>query len=338
VSYEFRPAKREQIALLLGIAGGTGSGKTFSAMRLAKGLSGGKRFAVIDTENGRALHYADQFEFDVEDLRAPFRPEVYADAIQAADEAKYPVIIVDSMSHEHAGDGGLLDWHESEYQRLGGRDAVKMTAWIRPKLAHKKMMSRLLQVRAHVILCFRAEEKIEIVKVDGKTEVRPKRALTGLDGWIPVTEKNLPYELTLSVLMTADQPGIPKPIKLQEQHKEMMPLDRQISEATGMALAAWAAGGKSSAGGPKAAGADGVPGAVSQAGSPSEPASPADVPMATEAQRRKLFAAARARGVDDQRLREILGEVNAGNESTRELPRALVDAVLAVIEAEPVPA
>lgn len=244
MTFTFRPAKREQVSLLIGLAGGTGSGKTYSAMRLAKGLAGGKPFAVIDTEAGRAKHYADEFTFDHGDLTPPFRPDTYADAIKAADAAGYPVIVVDSFSHEHAGEGGLLDWHEEEFARMGGRDAVKITAWIKPKQAHRQMVNRLLQVRAHLILCMRAEEKIEIGKdADGKTVVRPKRSLTGLDGWIPVCEKNLPYELTLSFLLTSDKPGIPKPIKLQEQHRAFFPLDKPVGEETGVALAAWAAGG-----------------------------------------------------------------------------------------------
>lgn len=242
MSFTFRPAKRESVGLLIGLAGGTGSGKTYSAMRLATGLANGPRFVVIDTEAGRAKHYADEFQFDHGDLGAPFRPDAYAEAIIAADEAGYPVIVVDSASHEHAGDGGLLDWHEEEFERLGGRDAVKMTAWIKPKMAHRKFVSRLLQVRAHVILCFRAEEKIEIAKEDGKTVVRPKRGLTGLDGWMPISEKSLPYELTLSFLLTADAPGLPKPIKLQEQHRAFVPLDQPISEETGRHLGEWARG------------------------------------------------------------------------------------------------
>lgn len=243
--FAFSPAKRENVSLLIGLAGGTGSGKTFSAMRLAKGLAGGKPFAVIDTEAGRAKHYADDFRFDHGDLTAPFTPGRYADAIAAADSAGYPVILVDSFSHEHAGDGGLLDMHESEYQRLGGRDSVKMTAWIKPKTEHKKMVSRLLQVRAHLVLCFRAEEKLDIVKnpQTGKTEIVPKRSLTGLDGWVPISEKNLPYELTVSFLLVADRPGVPRPIKLPERLRPFFPLDQPIGEETGVALGEWAAGG-----------------------------------------------------------------------------------------------
>lgn len=243
MSFTFRPAIREGVGLLIGLAGSSGSGKTFTAMRLSSGIAGGKPFAVIDTEAGRAKHYADQFKFDHGDLKPPFSPQAYSEAIKAADDAHYPVIVVDSMSHEHAGDGGILDMQEAEFTRMGSRETVKMSSWIKPKGEHRKMVSRLLQVRAHLILCFRAEEKIEMVRGEGgKMEVRKKHTATGLDGWVPICEKNLPYELTASFLLMAARPGIPLPIKLQEQHKLLFPLDRAITEESGRALAAWAAG------------------------------------------------------------------------------------------------
>lgn len=244
MTFSFRPAVRENVGLLIGLAGGTGSGKTFSAMRLAQGIAGDKPFAVIDTEAGRAKHYADRFKFDHGDLKPPFRPQSYADAIATADEAGYPVIVVDSASHEHAGEGGLLDWHEEEYQRMGGRESVKMAAWIKPKTAHKHMVNRLLQVRAHLILCFRAEEKVEMRKGDdGKMAIVPKVTRTGKDGWVPICEKNLPFEMTCSFLLLSDRPGFPNPIKLEEQHQGLFPLDKTIGEEAGNAIAKWAAGG-----------------------------------------------------------------------------------------------
>lgn len=248
MSFEFRPAARENVGLIIGVIGASGSGKTFSAMRLASGMSGGARFAVIDTENGRAKHYADQFAFDHGDLRAPFSPEHYQEAIVAADEAKYPVIVVDSFSHEHAGDGGILDLQEAELTRMAGddwkkREACKMAAWVRPKSSHKRMVSKLLQVRAHLILCLRAEEKIEMVKdANGKLTIQPKKSLTGLSGWIPICEKTLPYELTASFLLVPDRPGVPQPIKLQAQHRAFVPLDQPLDEKIGAGLAEWARG------------------------------------------------------------------------------------------------
>lgn len=248
MSFVFKKAIREEVGLLIGLAGGTGSGKTFSAMRLAAGISGDRPFAVIDTEAGRAKHYADKFTFDHGDLHPPFSPQAYAEAIMAADMAGYPAIVVDSMTHEWAGEGGVLEMQEAELDRMAGddwkkREAVKMAAWIKPKMQHKKMVQRLLQVRAHLILCFRAEEKIEMIKGDdGKMKIVPKVTNTGLDGWVPVCEKNLPYELTTSFLLTANQPGMPKAIKLQEQHRAMFPPDKPIDEESGRKVAAWASG------------------------------------------------------------------------------------------------
>lgn len=250
MAFSFRPAVATDRHLLISLAGGSGSGKTYSAMRLATGMSGGKPFAVIDTEAGRATHYADQFRFDHGDLKPPFRPEAYTEAIHAGDEAGYPVIVVDSASHEHAGEGGLLEWHEDELQRMAGndpkkRDSCLQAAWIKPKAANKKMVNKLIQIRAHIILCLRAEEKIEMYRDDnGKMKVRPKRSAAGLDGWIPICEKGLPYEMTCSFLLHWDRPGVPRPIKLQEQHRRFFPDGEPITEETGKRLAEWAAGAK----------------------------------------------------------------------------------------------
>lgn len=280
MSFTFRPATRENLPLLIGLAGGTGSGKTFSAMRIASGIAGERRFAVIDTEAGRAKHYADKFRFDHGDLAPPFAPDRYADAIKSADDANYPVIVVDSASHEHAGEGGILDMHEAELYQMAKddwkkRESCKMAAWIKPKMQHKAMVNRLLQVRAHVIMCFRAEEKVEVISDrqllerefhspndDGSPEYKihaddmlarieaasrkmkivPKQSRSGRDGWFPICEKSLPFEMTCSFLLLSDSPGVPLPIKLGEDLRAFFPSGKPIEESTGRALAAWARG------------------------------------------------------------------------------------------------
>ena len=240
--FTYRPAKRERIPLLLGVVGGTGSGKTMSALRMARGIAAGGPIGGVDTENGRMLHYAEQFpELLHGRLEAPFRPEKYAEAIETYDKDGVPVIVVDSMSHEWAGDGGVLDWQADEYQRLGAREAIKLLSWSAPKQGHKRMVTRLLQIHAHVILCFRAEPRVEMVKdAQGKTEVVPSRKLTGLDGWVPITESNMPFELTASLLLMTDNPGVPRPIKLEEQHRELVALGGKLDEDTGRRLREWA--------------------------------------------------------------------------------------------------
>ncbi len=240
MSITFRQVQRENVKLLIGIAGGTGAGKTMSALRVARGLSGGAPFAFIDTENGRAKHYADLFpEMRHAEIHAPFRPMKYTEAIEAADK-EFGVIVVDSASHEWAGDGGCLDWHD---EIMGTNEKKNMMAWIEPKREHKRMMTKLLQVDAHVVMCFRAEPKVEVVTEKGQQKIIAKRSLVGLDGWIPISEKMQPFEMTASFLMMADRPGVPLPIKLEEQHRPLVPLDEPMTELVGEALATWAVGG-----------------------------------------------------------------------------------------------
>jgi hypothetical protein len=240
MSFTFRPAKRADVSLLIVLAGGTGSGKTESAMRLATGLSAGKPFAVIDTENGRALHKADDYTFEHTELDEPFTPERYAEAVK--DAAAFPVIVIDSGSHEYEGIGGVLDIQDDEFKRMGEREGARMSSWIVPKRRHKRFVQELLRTPAHVILCLRAEDKIEIVKQNGKTVVRPKESLIGAEGWIPICEKRLPFEATISLLLLQGNPGVPIPIKLEKRHKPFVNLEAPLDEQTGVALAAWAAG------------------------------------------------------------------------------------------------
>ncbi len=243
MTFEFRDAVRKDVPLLILLAGGTGSGKTESALRLATGLSSGKPFVVIDTERGRALHKADDYTFKHCPFEEPFTPERYVEVIAQADGLGLPVIVIDSGSHEYEGEGGVLDIREAEFERLGRRNEVSASSWIPAKARHKKYRNALLRTHSHVIVCHRAEDKIEIAKEGGKTVVRPKQTLTGADGWVPICERRLPFEATISLLLTADAPGFPKPIKLEERHAPLVPLNERLSEDTGRLLGEWAAGG-----------------------------------------------------------------------------------------------
>ncbi len=251
MTFTFRPAVREGVGLIIIVSGPSGGGKSWSSMALASGLSGGKRFAVIDTENGRAKFYADQFQFDHGDLFAPFSPAHYMEAIIAADEAGYPCIMVDSFSHEHAGDGGILDMADAALKRMGGGANSKMASFIEPKGQHKKLIYRMLQCKAHLVLTLRAEPKIEMVREEGKMVVREKRSLTSINGWIPICEKNLPFEATASFLLMPDAPGVPVPIKLPEPLKPMFPVGKAITQEAGRMLAEWARGGVAPVAAPK---------------------------------------------------------------------------------------
>jgi AAA domain len=245
MSFTFKPAVRQKIGLLFAIAGASGSGKTFSALTLAKGLANGTgRVAVIDTEAGRALHYADRFEFLHGDMEPPFTPERYVEAIHAAQDAGATVIVIDSMSHEWNGEGGCADIQaEIALKMAKGNpervDAMTAPAWAKPKIRHKRMVNRLLQSRAHLIFCLRAEEKIRIDEVqDGNYK---KKVITPI-GFQPICEKGFMFEMSGSVTMHPESPGVVRydlTHKLSEELQAILPHGQHITEQTGAGIRQW---------------------------------------------------------------------------------------------------
>ncbi len=241
----FKKATREKTTILIGVAGPSGSGKTYSAMRLATGLANGGKIFVIDSEARRALHYSDQFEFMHADFSPPFGVERYLAILQEAKDAGAAVVVVDSMTHAHDGPGGMLEQHEAELDKMAGtdwkkREKVKFTAWIKPKKKHNEFVDGVLRLGIHVVFCFRAREKLKMVKVDGKTE--PVNI-----GWQPICSSNFEYEQIALLMLPPGSKGIPDMTpgtsKFQDQHLHLFPAGEQISEEMGKRLAEWAAGG-----------------------------------------------------------------------------------------------
>lgn len=235
MSVEFTYAKRENVTVLLSLAGQSGSGKTFSALRLAKGMAPAGKIAFIDTEARRALHYAGQFDFMHYDMRGPFRPERFVEAVHAAEAAGAEVIIIDSFSHCYDGIGGVLEWAE-ELSEQGIKPPLN---WKAPKIANRKMVTSFLQARAHLIFALRADEKIEIIREGGKTQIRPL-------GIVPICERRFMFENVASFTLLPEKPGYPNfhlAHKLPEQLRPIFSEGRPIDESAGRALAAWAAGG-----------------------------------------------------------------------------------------------
>lgn len=257
----FPKAVRRGTYIVGAFVGGSGSGKTYSAIKFASGLvrKSGKRMLVLDTENGRALHYSDMADFDHAPLSEPFRPEAYGKIIEVAVKSgEYGVIAIDSFSHEFAGYGGLVDWHdeileakvERARQNAGDRfdewkvrESLSVGAWAEPKQAHKKFFQWLLQQPIHILLCIRAEEKIEFGKENGKTVIKPSAKPGSKDGWVAVAEKTVIFEATFSILFLWTDPGAPNHIKVQEQHCAFFPEGKQLTAAAGEGMAEWAGGG-----------------------------------------------------------------------------------------------
>lgn len=242
-------AVRRETPLLVGLMGPSGGGKTYSALRLAAGIQRvtGGEIAVIDTEARRALHYADKFKFKHIEFGAPFSPLDYLAAIEYAVGLGAKCIVVDSMSHEHEGPGGVLEMHQAKVEQLSRGDAqkadrVKMLAWSEPKAARRKMINSILQLQANFIFCFRAKEKLDI-----KPGQQPKSK-----GFMPIAGEEFVFEMTLNALLLPGADGKPtwqpeeigerQMVKLPGQFRELLSGGSQLSEEIGEKLARWAKG------------------------------------------------------------------------------------------------
>jgi len=215
-----------------------------SALRVATGLAAGRPIFYIDTEARRALHYAAMFDFRHGGLEPPFRPDAYREAIEGAVSDGAAVIIVDSLSHEHEGPGGMLEWHEEEVTRMAGsdfakRDRVNFAAWIKPKAANTKLVGYLERLPCHLILCFRAKDKIKLIKISGRQE--PVSI-----GWQPIASEGIPYSCLALVVLPPGAKGVPdlaaQASKIPDPLIGIIRDGAQLSEQTGEAIAAWAKG------------------------------------------------------------------------------------------------
>ncbi|MGN6106662.1 MAG: AAA family ATPase [Kofleriaceae bacterium] len=243
-TFDDRPAVREKTPILVGLVGPSGTGKTYSALRLAAGfqrVSGGETF-VIDTEARRALHYADKFSFRHVPFGAPFSPLDYLAAIEHCIKRGASTIIVDSMSHEHEGPGGVLEMHAAEHKRLGGSEKVKLLAWGKPKSERRRLINSILQMSCNFVFCFRAKEKL---KMERGKDPEPM-------GFMPIAGDEFVYEMTLKCLLLPGANGTPTwqsgfigekaMIKLPEQFRSTFATGPQLTEDIGQQLATWAAG------------------------------------------------------------------------------------------------
>ena len=168
MAIQFHKATKKQSFLRMALIGPSGSGKTYSSLRIAAGL--GNKIAVIDSERGSASKYADEFAFDVVELES-FSPRDYMDAIHAAAEAGYEVLIIDSLSHAWMGKGGVLEMHDAAVAQE--RSGNSYTAWRMVTPEHNRLVDAILQAPMHVLATMRSKMAYVQEKDDkGKTVIR----------------------------------------------------------------------------------------------------------------------------------------------------------------------
>jgi hypothetical protein len=254
--FHAEPAVRKAVPLLVGIMSPSGGGKTLSALRLATGIQrvmGGQIFGV-DTENNRMRHYADDFKFQHVPFGAPFGSLDYLDCLRQCHSKGARITIVDSMTHEHIGEGGYLETAESTVTRIAGANAsfkdrqkVQMLGWATAGPLRQKMIEGIKQLDGAFIFCFRAKEKTKPVrKQNGETEIIDM-------GFMPIAGEEWVYEMTLNCMLEPRSDGVPTwrtdhigermMMKLPIQFKSILAESAPLSEDIGERLAHWAAGG-----------------------------------------------------------------------------------------------
>lgn len=220
----FRKAERRKAKLRLGLVGPAGSGKTWSALAIAKGIGG--KVALIDTESGSGDLYANSFDYDILTLSAPFSPDRYIEAIMAAEKANYDIIIIDSLSHAWAGSGGVLEMQG----KIAEREKNSYTSWrtITPK--HNALVDSMLQSTSHIIATMRSKTDYELVEDERGRKVPRKIGLA------PVQREGMDFEMSL--VFDIDWNHEAKPSK---DRTGLFPNDKfiKLSEETGKEILTW---------------------------------------------------------------------------------------------------
>ncbi|AMC34775.1 ATP-binding protein [Janthinobacterium sp. B9-8] len=226
---QFQKAQRKKAKLRLALTGPSGSGKTYGALLVAKGLGG--KIALIDTEKGSASLYSHIADFDVLELLAPYSPERFIDAINAAESGGYDVLIIDSTTHEWSGVGGCLELVDAVAKaKFKGNS---WSAWNEVTPRHRKFIDTILQSPLHIIATMRSKTETAQVEVNGRKTVQKL-------GMKAEQRDGSEYEFTTVLDITHDG-------NLAMVSKDRTGLFKdpiQLSERTGQMLIEWLESGK----------------------------------------------------------------------------------------------
>lgn len=185
----FQKAKREQVWLKVLLSGASGSGKSYSALKLATGIAKkcGSEIAYIGTEGSRDKYYSNEFNYDLLQLGDPFSTDKYMEAIDMAVEGGYKVLIIDSLSHE-------WKWLNDTHDKMPGNS---FTNWGKLKPRHRQFMDKVLNSPIHVIATARGKDDWVLEDKNGKQV--PKKVGMGQQ-----QDKDISYEYTVSLMIAQD--------------------------------------------------------------------------------------------------------------------------------------
>ena len=224
-TFTIKKAERKKAKLKIGLAWPSWSGKTYSALLLARGLaSSWDKICIIDTENGSGELYSHLGDYNAITL-TEYKPSDYIGAIEACENAGMEVIIIDSITHEWKY---LLDQVEKVTQASASKNSY--TAWAKITPHHDKFINAILQSKCHIITTVRSKQDYDMSKnAQGKTVVQKV-------GMKQETRDGFEYELTLSLDIDTSHLATASKDRTGLFANE---LGFQISEDTGKKLKDW---------------------------------------------------------------------------------------------------
>lgn len=221
----FKKATKEAAKLRLALFGVSGSGKTYTALRIATGLGG--KIAVIDTERNSACKYSDRFDFDVCNATKPSIENLK----MFIEEAKsYDILIIDSMTH--AWLELLQEVEKIAKTKFGGNT---WSAWSEGTPKQMSLINALLDFPGHIIATMRTETNWTTTTND-KGKVVPVRV-----GEAPKQGKGIEYEFDMLMQISSEHDALVIKDRTGKFQDEVIPMP---DENFGKSLGEWLKEGK----------------------------------------------------------------------------------------------
>lgn len=175
--------------LRMGLYGSSGSGKSYTALRIATEL-GYEKIGIVDTENRSARRYAKTFSRRFQSLELEhFSPRDYIEAIRAAEQAGIDVLVIDSLSHAWMGRGGVLEMVDQAAKRQArGGAPNSFNGWREVTPEHNRLVEALVHAKMHLIVTMRVKTDY-VVEKDDKGKSVPRKV-----GLAPIQRDGLEYE------------------------------------------------------------------------------------------------------------------------------------------------
>ena len=255
----FQKATRAGTKALIGLYGESGSGKTYSALMMARGLAGPDGLVMmIDTENRRGEMYADEIPggYEVEQVTEPYSSKRFSEMIGEAEKlagTQPAALVIDSFSHEWEGIGGVVNAAETISENRAKKynsewnGTVQFGDWKTPKQDHKRMMLQMLGSNLHIICCLRAQYASHQIEAKDYAKygitAKTKTSVIRDDFQTPIQDKNFIFEMLAHVELSNKSPGSPILRKCPEMLLPAFQKTPKLSIDTGAAIAEWTGGG-----------------------------------------------------------------------------------------------